>query len=78
MKEYREQRRQVEGDAAEALRLERERRRSMAPDPAEAALIATGPRTRLWRRRRDDPDYLALRVGLRGCLRRSSSRIRVS
>ena len=64
MKEYREQRRQVEDDAAEALRLEREQRRSMAPDPAEAALIAIGPRTRLWERRRDDPDYLALRVGL--------------
>jgi len=34
--------------------------------PGAAALLqtATGPRPRLWERRRGDPDYLALRVGL--------------
>ncbi len=64
MKEYREQKAQVEEDAQAALADERRLRRSQAPDPAEAVLVATGPRSQLWERRRDDPDYLALRVGL--------------
>ncbi len=64
MKEYREQKAQVEADADAALAHERRLRRSQAPDPAETVLVATGPRSHLWERRRDDPDYLALRVGL--------------
>ncbi len=39
-------------------------RRTQAPDPATILLTATGPRRRLWERRRDDPDALLLRVGL--------------
>ncbi|MEX2290686.1 MAG: FtsK/SpoIIIE domain-containing protein [Mycobacteriales bacterium] len=68
-KEYKEQlqhytarKAQVEQDAHEALLAERANRRDQAPDPAEALLIASGPRARLWERRRDDPDYLVLRV----------------
>jgi S-DNA-T family DNA segregation ATPase FtsK/SpoIIIE len=53
----------VTADAHEALRAERAVRRDSAPDPAELLLFASGPRARLWERRRDDPDYLALRVG---------------
>jgi S-DNA-T family DNA segregation ATPase FtsK/SpoIIIE len=39
-------------------------RRRLCPDPAEALLTATGPRRRLWERRRTDPDALRLRIGL--------------
>ena len=38
-------------------------RRSDCPDPAAVLTIASGPRRRLWERRRTDPDYLLLRVG---------------
>ena len=60
--QYDKRKAQVEGDAQEALLAERATRRDQAPDPAEALLIASGPRARLWERRRDDPDYLVLRV----------------
>ena len=53
---------QVEGAVRQALVDERSIRRKQAPDPAQALLIATGPRSRLWERRRGDSDYLALRV----------------
>ena len=54
---------QIQQDARDALVAERLTRRSQAPDPAEVLLIAAGPRARLWERRRDDPDYLSLRLG---------------
>ena len=38
--------------------------RTSSPDPAEVAAIAAAPLTRLWERRRDDPDFLSLRLGL--------------
>ena len=44
--------------AAEAIR-----RRQAFPDPAAVLLMATGPRRRLWERRRGDDDTLVLRVG---------------
>ena len=48
-----------------------------APDPATVLSIATGPRRRLWERRRTDPDYLLLRVGTAGpALRRRADRTR--
>jgi S-DNA-T family DNA segregation ATPase FtsK/SpoIIIE len=62
--EYKEHKEQVETDAREALVLERTLRRAQAPDPAEVAMVATGPRHQMWERRRDDPDYLSLRIGL--------------
>jgi DNA segregation ATPase FtsK/SpoIIIE, S-DNA-T family len=52
---------------AELDRLRREDqavRRTLCPDPAEVLLTATGPRRRLWERRRGDPDALRLRIGL--------------
>ncbi|HEY7483417.1 MAG TPA: FtsK/SpoIIIE domain-containing protein [Streptosporangiaceae bacterium] len=53
------------GRTVERLRQEDEaERRAVAPDPAEVLLTATGPRRRLWERRRTDPDTLRLRVGL--------------
>ncbi|TDD37261.1 cell division protein FtsK [Actinomadura sp. KC06] len=59
-------RRSAEFDAElERLRREDEaERRALHPDPAEILLTATGPRRRLWERRRGDPDVLQLRIGL--------------
>jgi S-DNA-T family DNA segregation ATPase FtsK/SpoIIIE len=61
--EYQEHKDRIEQDAREALESERVRRRSDCPDPATVAAIASGPRRRLWERRRSDPDYLLLRCG---------------
>lgn len=63
LEEYRERTASLEAEARAALHAEEARRRSECPDPATALLTATGPRSRLWERRRDDPDYLLLRVG---------------
>ena len=60
---YRERKSRIEHDAWEALEAERAQRAAQFPDPAAVASIATGPRRRLWERRRADPDYLVLRVG---------------
>ena len=46
-----------------AVAAERLRRRHDCPDPATVLSIASGPRRRLWERRRTDPDYLLLRLG---------------
>ena len=61
--EHEERKARVERDARDALRTERARRRHDCPDPATVLSIASGPRRRLWERRRTDPDYLVLRVG---------------
>ena len=53
----------IEGDARAALDAEQAARREQCPDPATALGIASGPRRRLWERRRADPDYLLLRIG---------------
>ena len=60
---YREHKARIERDAREALEAERAERRDQFPDPATVLSIASGPRRRLWERRRADPDYLLLRVG---------------
>ena len=49
---------------ATLLAQETQERRSTCPDAAEVLLTATGPRRRLWERRRSDDDALLLRVGL--------------
>ena len=54
----------IEADIAETIVLERHDRRVAAPDPAELLIVATGPRARLWERRRTDPDHLVVRVGI--------------
>jgi S-DNA-T family DNA segregation ATPase FtsK/SpoIIIE len=63
MSEYNEHKGRVEQDAREALVAERGTRRDACPDPASVLSIASGPRRRLWERRRTDPDYLLLRAG---------------
>jgi DNA segregation ATPase FtsK/SpoIIIE, S-DNA-T family len=61
--EYRKQKAAIEADAHTALVTERIARRQASPDPAAVLLTAVGPRSRLWERRRDDPDHLLLRLG---------------
>ena len=60
---YLEHKARIEGDARAALQAEQAERRERFPDPATVLSIASGPRRRLWERRRTDPDYLLLRVG---------------
>jgi S-DNA-T family DNA segregation ATPase FtsK/SpoIIIE len=54
----------IEADIAETIVLERHDRRVASPDPAELLIVATGPRARLWERRRTDPDHLMVRIGI--------------
>ena len=61
--DYRDHKARIERDARAALDAERVRWRRDCPDPATVLTIASGPRRRLWERRRSDPDYLVLRVG---------------
>ncbi|WP_055532609.1 FtsK/SpoIIIE domain-containing protein, partial [Streptomyces graminilatus] len=63
VKEYKEQKARIEKDAQDALVAERQDRRHAIPDPATVLSLGTGPRTRLWERRRTDRDHLLLRVG---------------
>jgi DNA segregation ATPase FtsK/SpoIIIE, S-DNA-T family len=51
-------------EAAEALALEVRLRRRAHPDPALLHQLARTPCTRLWERRRADPDALSVRLGL--------------
>ncbi|WP_405870296.1 FtsK/SpoIIIE domain-containing protein [Streptomyces sp. NBC_00005] len=62
-KEYQEHKERIEEDAQEALVQERTDRRQAVPDPAAVLATGTGPRTRLWERRRTDADHLLLRFG---------------
>ncbi|GLY98645.1 FtsK/SpoIIIE domain-containing protein [Actinoplanes sp. NBRC 103695] len=62
-REYAEHKDRIEREAREALEVEKAERREVCPDPAHIAVIATGPRRRLWERRRRDEDHLLLRVG---------------
>ncbi len=61
--EYHEKRVAVEEAALAALSAEGTRRKQNLPDPASVLLFATGPRARLWERRRWDADFLVLRAG---------------
>ncbi len=63
VKEYEEQKARIEKDAQDALVQERDDRRHAIPDPATVLSLGTGPRTRLWERRRTDRDHLLLRFG---------------
>ncbi|MEU2726634.1 FtsK/SpoIIIE domain-containing protein [Streptomyces griseoviridis] len=63
LKEYKEHKARIEKDAQEALVTERSDRRQAIPDPAAVLAFGTGPRTRLWERRRTDADHLLLRFG---------------
>ncbi len=63
MADYQKRRVQVERAALDSLVSERGARRRDFPDPASVLLFATGPRARLWERRRWDSDFLHLRIG---------------
>ncbi|WP_328770944.1 FtsK/SpoIIIE domain-containing protein [Streptomyces sp. NBC_00286] len=63
VKEYKETKTRIEKDAQQALVTERLDRRHAIPDPATVLSLGTGPRTRLWERRRTDRDHLLVRVG---------------
>ncbi|MGW3950133.1 FtsK/SpoIIIE domain-containing protein [Streptomyces sp. NPDC004752] len=63
VKEYKEQKERIEQDAQDALVAERQDRRGAVPDPAAVLSLGTGPRTRLWERRRTDRDHLLIRFG---------------
>ena len=54
----------AEVDVAAAVQDEAIVRRSRHPDPAAVRATVSGPRRRLWERRRSDEDFLELRVGL--------------
>ncbi|MFJ6217297.1 FtsK/SpoIIIE domain-containing protein [Streptomyces sp. NPDC092296] len=60
---YRERRRVLEAEVRRAVGRERRVRGVAGPDPATVALTAIGPGSRLWERRRRDPDHLVLRLG---------------
>ncbi|MDH6108249.1 S-DNA-T family DNA segregation ATPase FtsK/SpoIIIE [Kitasatospora sp. MAP12-15] len=62
--EYQTQLAATEAEIAAAMEQERLDCRAAGPDPAELLVIATGPRARLWERRRTDPDHLLVRVGI--------------
>jgi S-DNA-T family DNA segregation ATPase FtsK/SpoIIIE len=64
MIEFREDTISVRRRLARAQRLFREDLRRDRPDPARILLDAVGPGQELWMRRRADPDYLELRVGV--------------
>lgn len=60
---YRQRRRTLEGEIRTAADRERVVRGLAGPDPATVGLTAVGPGSRLWERRRRDPDHLVLRLG---------------
>ncbi|MFD0685438.1 FtsK/SpoIIIE domain-containing protein [Actinomadura fibrosa] len=64
LKEYQRKAGEFDGELDRLRREDQAERRALHPDPAEILLTATGPRRRLWERRRDDPDALHLRIGL--------------
>ncbi|MBT2210613.1 FtsK/SpoIIIE domain-containing protein [Actinomadura sp. NEAU-AAG7] len=64
LKEYQRKAGEFDGELERLRREDQAERRALYPDPAEVLLTATGPRRRLWERRRDDPDALHLRLGL--------------
>ncbi|MEZ0110308.1 S-DNA-T family DNA segregation ATPase FtsK/SpoIIIE [Catenulispora sp. EB89] len=63
MIEFRRTKALRETEITAAVEAERVLRNQAAPDPATLGLIAVGPGTRLWERRRADGDHLTVRVG---------------
>ncbi|NDL58930.1 FtsK/SpoIIIE domain-containing protein [Phytoactinopolyspora mesophila] len=63
MENFVERMQRISGQAYDALVTERGARRRDMPDPAAILLFATGPRARLWERRRTDPDWMRVRIG---------------
>nr|WP_231134945.1 FtsK/SpoIIIE domain-containing protein [Motilibacter deserti] len=63
LREHAERKAAIEADARGAALVERDARRHALPGPVTVRATATGPGRGLWERRRDDPDFLSLRVG---------------
>ncbi|MEV7289119.1 FtsK/SpoIIIE domain-containing protein [Streptomyces sp. NPDC093252] len=61
--EYERRRAELDEEVTAAVLAEQRQRRTACPDPAAVTLITTGPRQRLWERRRRDTDFLLLRLG---------------
>src|SRR5215470_2327808 len=61
---YERQRAEVERRMAEVSTVEGRRLRLAYPDAGTVLATAAGPRRRLWERRREAPDFLAVRLGL--------------
>ena len=64
LKQYRSELAAYEAELARLGKEDQRNRRADNPDPAEVLLFATGPRRRLWERRRTDVDVMRLRVGV--------------
>ncbi|WP_258804816.1 FtsK/SpoIIIE domain-containing protein [Pseudarthrobacter sp. NS4] len=64
LRTYRNAKRTIVADARQALVAYEKEARLVSPDPATAGLIATTPGTRLWERRRRNPDHLSVRLGV--------------
>ena len=64
MATYERQLDRARAQIAEAVAAETAQRRQACPDPGEVAVITTTPTGRLWERRREDPDFLVLRLGV--------------
>ncbi|MFH5877756.1 FtsK/SpoIIIE domain-containing protein [Arthrobacter sp. NA-172] len=64
LRAFRTEKRTIETDARNALLAFEKEARLLSPDPAMAGLIATTPGTRLWERRRTNPDHLSVRLGV--------------
>lgn len=64
MIQFRKEDRSVRRRIRTGLDMERAERVESFPDAAELLLHAVGPGSRLWSRRRSDPDYLTLRLGV--------------
>lgn len=63
LRKFRDTRRRVEEDARESLKEFEQELRTLNPDPASLGLVATTPSSRLWERRRNNPDHLFVRLG---------------
>ncbi|MEV5946884.1 FtsK/SpoIIIE domain-containing protein [Streptomyces sp. NPDC051993] len=64
LKQYKKDLAEYEAELDRLGKEDQRNRRADNPDPAEVLLFATGPRRRLWERRRTDIDVLRLRVGV--------------
>ncbi|MEU3370890.1 FtsK/SpoIIIE domain-containing protein [Streptomyces sp. NPDC006660] len=64
LKQYKAELAAYEAELARLGKEDQRNRRADNPDPAQVLLFATGPRRRLWERRRTDVDVMRLRVGV--------------
>ncbi|MFG2722964.1 FtsK/SpoIIIE domain-containing protein [Streptomyces sp. NPDC048416] len=64
LKQYKQELAEYEAELVRLGKEDQRNRRADNPDPAQVLLFATGPRRRLWERRRTDVDVLRLRVGV--------------